>query len=164
MSNLDPELPGFGRENWQSTIRKYVTVHRGYVFMDDWEGRETSDITYNDSSGVLTDVLIDKGYLTADHWRGKRPKYYIEVKSTTGHCGRPFFMSKHQYRMMQEPPVTAQDSPSPDAAIYVVFRVFNVGMGTPGVKIYVDPEAMRQAGGLVFTAVTWSIVPGQGQN
>lgn len=89
--------------------------------------------------------------------------YYIEVKSTTRHCGMPFFMSKHQYQRMQDFSGTARDPPSANA-IYVVFRVFNVGMGTPGVRIYVDPEEMRRRGDLAFTAETWSVVPGQEGN
>jgi len=161
LSHLDPELPRFGQANWQSTIRKYVKVHPQYAHMDDWHGRETADITYDDDSGVLTDLLIEKGYLAPDHWRGKQPMYYIQVKSTTGHCGRPFFMSKHQYRRMQELSVAAEGSPSLDAAVYAVFCVFDVGMGNPGVRIFVDPEAARRSGSLVFTAETWSVVPGQ---
>jgi len=164
LSQLDPKLPRFGQANWQSTIRKYVKVHPQYALMDDWHGRETADITYNDSSGVLTDLLVNKGYLAPDHWQGMRPMYYIEVKSTTGHCDRPFFMSKHQYRRMQELSVTAQESPPPDATLYAVFRVFDVGMGYPGIRIYMDPEAMRRTASLVFTAETWSVVPAQAQN
>src|SRR5690349_7189738 len=137
LSQLDPKLPGFGQANWQSTIRKYVKVHPQYALMDDWHGRETADITYNDSSRVLTDLLIDKGYLAPDHWRGMRPMYYIEVESTTGHGGIPFFLSKDEYRRLQEGSVTTQESPPADATFYAVFRVFDVGMGYPGIRIYV---------------------------
>lgn len=160
LSHLDPELPEFGRPNWQSTIRKYVKVHQQYTSMDDWNGRETADITYNDKYGVLTDLLIGQGYLTPNRWRGRRPMYYIEVKATTGHCGMRFFMSKHQYKRMERLSDTAQGSPPPNS-IYVVFRVFDVGMGTPGLRIYVDPEAMRRTGDLVFTTESWSVVPRQ---
>ena len=66
--------------------------------MPTWSGRETADITYNDESGVLTGILIDNGYLSAETWTGARVDYLIEVKTTTGPCRMPFFMSKHQYR------------------------------------------------------------------
>jgi hypothetical protein len=44
--------------------------------------------------------------------------------------------------------------------IYVVFRVFNLGQGSMGMRVYVDPEVMRARGDLLFTAETWSVVPG----
>jgi hypothetical protein len=42
--------------------------------------------------------------------------------------------------------------------IYVIFRVFNLGNDSIGLKILVDPESLRQRGELAFTAVTWSVV------
>lgn len=47
-------------------------------------------------------------------------------------------------------------------AIYIIFRVFNIGTDSVGMKVYVDPERMRRRH-LVFTAETWSIVPGSGE-
>lgn len=46
--------------------------------------------------------------------------------------------------------------------IYVIFRVYQLDQGDqgPGLKIYVDPEALRLSGELNFTAPTWSVVPG----
>lgn len=93
-----PGLPEFSRDNWQSTIRKYVTVHPEYARMAAWNGRETADIVYEDNGSVLTELLIDKGYLAQDQWRGSMPEYFIEVKSTTGSRDMPFYMSKHQYQ------------------------------------------------------------------
>ncbi|PYI03189.1 hypothetical protein BO78DRAFT_452009 [Aspergillus sclerotiicarbonarius CBS 121057] len=97
LSRLSPILPGFSRDNWQSSIREYVRLHDEYADMQPWNGRETADITYSDSEGVLTSILIDKGYLRSDRWSGKTPKYYLEVKSTTSSCETPFYMSKYQY-------------------------------------------------------------------
>lgn len=91
-------LPAFSRENWESTIRRYVNIHPEYSDLTPWDGRETADITYHDRDGVLTGIFIDKGYLNSGIWNGRRPKYFIEVKSTTGSCERPFFMSKNQYQ------------------------------------------------------------------
>jgi len=44
------------------------------------------------------------------------------------------------------------------SAIYVIFRVYNLGQDNMGLKIYLDPETSRQ---LEFTAQTWSVVPVQ---
>ena len=98
LSRLDPPLAGFSRENWQSTIRSYVTGHPDYAGLQHWGGRETSDITYADYDSTLTALLIDKGYLPEDAWQGARLQYYIEVKTTTGPCHTPFYMSGDQYR------------------------------------------------------------------
>lgn len=97
LSRLNPTLPGFSRDNWESTIRKYVRLHGDYADMEPWNGRETADITYTDSGGVFTSLLIDKGYLRSEIWAGRRPKYYLEVKSTTSTWETPFYMSKFQY-------------------------------------------------------------------
>lgn len=98
LSRLNPTLPGFSRDNWQSTIRKYVRLHDEYSDMQPWQGRETADFTYTDTAGVFTSLLIEKGYLSPDVWTGKRPQYFIEVKSTTASWDTPFYMSKHQYK------------------------------------------------------------------
>jgi hypothetical protein len=98
LSHLNPGLPGFSRQNWQSTIRKYVTAHHEYSDMDPWNGKETTDIIYDDRDGVLTSLFIDKEYLSSEVWAERRPKYFIEVKSTTRSCETPFFMSKNQYQ------------------------------------------------------------------
>ncbi|KAI0977216.1 hypothetical protein F4678DRAFT_468441 [Xylaria arbuscula] len=91
-------LPGFSRQNWQSNMRKYVIVHPEYADMNEWSGWETSDITYCDVQGKLTTELIEKGYLVRNTWEGKHPNYFIEVKTTTGSCEKPFYTSKAQYQ------------------------------------------------------------------
>ena len=98
LSRLDPALSGFSLDNWQSKIRHYVSVHDEYSGIQPWRGSETSDFRYTDSSGTLTSMLIDKGYLRSNIWSGKRPEYYLEIKSTTGPCENPFYMSKYQYQ------------------------------------------------------------------
>lgn len=100
LSNLfaPRRLPGFSINNWQSTIREYVTVHTEYADMEPWRGQETSDIVYVDYGAVLTDLLIGKGYLAREIWAEKTPKYFIEVKTTTMSCDTPFYMSKAQYQ------------------------------------------------------------------
>ncbi|KAG6355673.1 hypothetical protein INS49_003636 [Diaporthe citri] len=101
LSHLDPALPNFSRANWQSNMRRYVTVHPDYANMSPWTGRETSDITYMDTQGVLTDLLIRNHYLDGDRWTGRTPKYFIEVKTTTSTCDAPFYMSNAQYQRIR---------------------------------------------------------------
>ncbi|KAK8009461.1 hypothetical protein PG991_012012 [Apiospora marii] len=151
-------LPGFSRSNWQSTIRRYVTVHPEYRAMPPWLGRETSDLVYRDTEGALTDCLIDRGFLDQQEWAGKRPQYFLEVKTTTSNCDTPFYMSKAQYRRMQENSVAAGNK----STIYVIFRVYYLGQDSMGLKIYVDPEALRVSQSLKFTAESWSVTPAYG--
>lgn len=98
LSGLSPPLPGFGRENWQSQIRKFVTVHAKYSDMLPWNGRETSDIVYHDKDRILTELLVEKGHLQREDWLKKTPRYFIEVKCTVGKASTPFYISKAQYR------------------------------------------------------------------
>lgn len=145
--------------------------------MEPWEGRETSDITYNDSNGVLTELLIRNHYLDRDRWAGRTPKYFIEVKTTTSSCDAPFYMSNAQYQRVSAGVHTqtsadiltslgqmgnATFSEGDQNEIYVIFRVYQLDRGDqgPGLKVYVDPEALRLSGELDFTAQTWSVVPG----
>jgi hypothetical protein len=90
-------LPSFSTENWKSTIRKEVRAHPKYQDMEPWQGRETADITYHDSTGVFTSILVQNGYLESDVWRSARPIYYLEVKTTTRDCSEQFYMSGSQY-------------------------------------------------------------------
>ncbi|KAK3941989.1 hypothetical protein QBC46DRAFT_257257 [Diplogelasinospora grovesii] len=155
LSRLDPALRGWSRENWQSTIRRYVTIHPDYADMDAWSGRETADITYEDTEGDFTAMLVDRGYLDQDEWQDARPRYYIEVKTTTGPCGTPFYMSKYQYQRMRDVHDADQH-----AQVYMILRVFEIESGGIGMSVYLDPERLRLDGRLVFTGETWSVVPG----
>lgn len=66
--------------------------------MSAWNGRETADLVYTDNFGTLTSILVENGYLSGEAWARRRPTYLLEVKTTTGPCETPFFMSKHQYK------------------------------------------------------------------
>ncbi|KAI0136379.1 ino80 chromatin remodeling complex protein [Xylariales sp. AK1849] len=138
-----------------SNVRKYVKVHPEYATMEPWVGSETSDIIHADCEGALTRCLIEKGYLARDMWSSRRPKYFIEVKTTTMSCETRFFMSKAQYRRMKDNAITAESRDT----IYVIFRVYNLGQDNMGVRIYLDPETLRLSEQLRFTAETWSVVP-----
>ncbi|KAJ6063689.1 hypothetical protein N7499_012369 [Penicillium canescens] len=154
LTQLVPALTDWSYLNWQSTIRRYVTIHPDYANMEPWYGRETADITYDDTEGDFTALLIDNGYLDAEEWRDKRPKYYIEVKTTTGPLRTPFYMSKHQYERMR-----AVHNMSDHSEVYMILRVFDIRGDNIGMSVYLDPEQLRLDGGLVFTGETWSIVP-----
>ncbi|CAG9997117.1 unnamed protein product [Clonostachys byssicola] len=148
------QLPGWSRGNWQSTIRKYVTEHPDYHDMGPWYQRETADIVYQDVQGEFTALLIDNGYL-GEEWRAARPKYLLEVKTSTGPLAAPFYMSKNQYRLMQN-----IHSIEDRSEVYMILRVFWLDSNNIGMRVYLDPEHMRQEGGLIFTGETWSIIPG----
>ncbi|KAF4468849.1 ATPase-like ATP-binding domain [Fusarium albosuccineum] len=153
------ELPNWDRGNWQSTIRKYVTIHPDYLGMTAWNRKETADLVYLDTAGSFTDTLIDCGCL-GDEWYGARPKYYIEVKTTTGPCGTPFYMSGNQYQLMGR-----IHSKEDHEEIYIIFRVFWLNSSNIGLRIYVDPEKLKQNEQLMFREQTsWSITPGPGQS
>ncbi|KAI1799715.1 hypothetical protein F4811DRAFT_565353 [Daldinia bambusicola] len=150
LSSMNPSLRGFTRNNWTSTIRRYVTIHPEYEDMPIWSGIETSDLEYEDIDGKLTSVLISKGHLNSG-WRGSRPKYYIEVKTTPGGRDTPFFMSDAQYHKMKR--LSTRDS------IYVIFRVSDLYTGGLTLDIYVDPAKLAEEGRLVFTADKWTVKP-----
>jgi len=44
--------------------------------------------------------------------------------------------------------------------IYTIFRVFNLGKESTGLRIYIDPEEQRRVGKLKFTTNKYAVVPG----
>ena len=79
-----------------------MSVHSDYADIEPWYGRETADITYHDNEGRLTDLLIGYGYLDQETWGDRKPNYLLEVRTTTGPCDTPFYMSKHQYQRVSQ--------------------------------------------------------------
>ena len=79
--------------------------------MTPWAGKETADLVYNDTEGDLTAVLVGNGHLNFNEWHNARPKYYIEVKTTTGPLETPFFMSKYQFMRVSILTLTLHPSP-----------------------------------------------------
>ena len=75
-----------------------MTVHESYQDMGAWEGYEQSDIMYNDIKGEFTQLLIDNGYLDGKVWANAKPRYSLEVKSSTGDCKTTFFLGIGQYQ------------------------------------------------------------------
>ncbi|KAH1320796.1 hypothetical protein KXX47_001598 [Aspergillus fumigatus] len=155
---LSSDLPGFSRDNWRSTIRRHISVHPDYYDLTPWSGVETADVVYRDISSALTTTLIDAGCLSHARWHGSNPTYYIEVKTTTGECGSAFFMSKSQYRRMQAM-WTDRNVELEEPEIYVVFRVYYLGKENMGLKVYVDPERLRQEERLIFSPESYSVYP-----
>ncbi|OAX80406.1 hypothetical protein ACJ72_05266 [Emergomyces africanus] len=49
----------------------------------------------------------------------------------------------------------------PNDEIYMIFRVYHLDKERISVQIYLDPESLRQAGRLIFTAESYSVLPGQ---
>jgi len=70
--------------------------------MEAWTGVETADITYEDTGGAFTQFLIEQGYLDLKVWEKARPKYYLEVKTTTKDCDTRLFVSKAQYKRVSQ--------------------------------------------------------------
>lgn len=72
-------------------------MHSHYRTLKPWDGTEKADIVFEDIQGELTKLLIDRGFLDPAIWREARPKYLIEVKTTTLRSNTRFFMSKAQF-------------------------------------------------------------------
>ena len=54
-------------------------------------------------------------------------------------------------------------TPNNRSVIYTVFRVYNLGQGGMGLKIYVDPESLRLNEKLEFmTDGSWLVTPAAG--
>jgi hypothetical protein len=73
--------------------------------MQDWVGRETADIVYQDRDGSLTQYLRDNcagdfpDQIRIDHDFEAHPiEYYLEVKTTTSACSTKFYLSHLQYK------------------------------------------------------------------
>ncbi|KAJ9143512.1 ATPase-like, ATP-binding domain [Pleurostoma richardsiae] len=155
LSRLNPTLRDWGRENWRSGIRQYVTIHPDYTDMKAWREMETTGFTYKDKHGDLTAVLVDRGYLDREEWHNARPEYFLDVKTTTGPYNTPFYMSKYQYKRMQD-----VHNEKGHSKVYMILRVFNIESQAIGMSVCIDPERQRSDGRLLFTGETWSAVPG----
>lgn len=166
-------MPDWSLSNWQSTIRTCVKIHPDYENIEPWHTRETADLVYADTHGHFTNTLIGCGHLNHEEWHGARPTYYIEVKTTTGPCRTPFYMSRNQFELASDSGefsrVMANYSQmgrihrrNDHSMVYMILRVFGLQSDKIGMCVYLDPEQLRQDGRLSFTGQTWSVVPGTG--
>jgi hypothetical protein len=148
-------LPDFGIQNWRSSLRTLVSVNENYHSISSWSARETSDIVYQDRNSTLTNLFIRNGYLE-ENWRGRRPEYYIEVKSTISLSEETsFYCSQRQLDMMEEKKLIPNEATD---EIYVIARVFALGLRSQ-IKLYVDPSAHRRDGTLEFRADNYTVTP-----
>ncbi|EJD42158.1 hypothetical protein AURDEDRAFT_186148 [Auricularia subglabra TFB-10046 SS5] len=133
---LDDCTTPFTYENWTSSFRSLA----GFP---PFLGDEVADFVYHDTDGVLTQRLFpfDQDFLGS-------PKYFIEVKSTSGDQSKPFFMKKRQFLEAFRMSRSNSDESAP-LQLYVLFRVSSIGgHGTPVLKPYVDPHDMLSRGTL----------------
>lgn len=88
--------------HWTSKLRKYAGL-------PDYPHAEITDLTFPDTSGHLSRLLFSWSrngspprwlQIAADDHVGPRPTYWMEVKTTTGACENPFFVSSHQYELV----------------------------------------------------------------
>ncbi|KAL8930620.1 MAG: hypothetical protein Q9208_000491 [Pyrenodesmia sp. 3 TL-2023] len=136
-------LPGFGLENWKSTIRDRVKLHADYHHIEkNNDRRAIADIEYADESRKFTQFLTEKGHLAHRLSKSEKPLYHIEIKTTlSSDWQEPFFMSKAQEQHIQE-------------------KRIEDGQGDrTGMHIYVDPETKRRNGELEFSTHTWAVKP-----
>jgi hypothetical protein len=150
-------LPGFTRQNWQSRIRHFVSQHPEYSDIGSWSGTESADIVYDDSESRFTSLLIENGYLNRDIWADRRPTYYIEVKTSTSFLQTPFYVSQNQYDSMDLMMLSEEEASD---EVYMIARVFCLGLSTMGLKFYLDPSALRCRGLLEFrTTDKYEVTP-----
>ncbi|UNI18105.1 hypothetical protein JDV02_004396 [Purpureocillium takamizusanense] len=150
------ELPGWSHNNWQSRIRTYAKALPEYADMQAWTASETSDLVYDDIEGHFTDMLIGCGHLEESEWRGARPKYFLEVKTTTGPLETPFYVSGKQYRLMEQKHHAEHRS-----ELYIILRVFCLNATAIEMCVYIDPWQLKEDGALRFDSQPWAVTPGE---
>lgn len=64
-----------------------------------------SDFTLRDTAKEFSDLLRDRGDLYSDRWADSNTTFHIEVKSTTGACDEPFYMSYNQQNLVSTPQI-----------------------------------------------------------
>ena len=82
---------------------------------------------------------------------------HLEVKTTTGPCTAPFFMSQNQYRLMQDK-VYDQNSAAAPEDLYVILRVYNLLSGDTRMRAYINPWHPKD-NVLQFVADPWKVMP-----
>ncbi|KAL2441686.1 hypothetical protein ABEF95_016087 [Exophiala dermatitidis] len=162
-------VTNFGIDHWQSSIRHYVNILPEYAAEPSWHGREISDIMYKGSCPRLMELLRENTRFPYPAWlRGpsrststRTPvvNYHIEVKTTSGPCNTPFFMSSNQYRLMRDK-ACPNDSTTPPRDLYLIMRVFNLFSSRIGLQVYINPWHLRDTA-LEFVADPWKVVPQQ---
>ena len=151
-------------DNWQSSIRHYVGALHEYKNEAPWRGREISDIMYSGRCLRLQDFLRQNTSHPYPPWLDSDVAphpvlYHIEVKTTSGPCSTPFFMSQNQYKLMRQKACDPQSRTAP-TDIFVIVRVFNLFSSRIGVQVYINPWHLKE-NGLEFVADPWKVVPSE---
>jgi hypothetical protein len=133
-------------------VFKLLEKHAGPAFVEqfgEWRRedvtKEHADFTYADTdhhlSHWLSDWLAEQGLSGTFDWLVKRPKYHIEVKSTTGSYEEPFQMSSLQMAEARRMSPTENPDTGKDAIdFYLLFRVYNLSSpADTRFEIRVDP-------------------------
>lgn len=161
-------LPDFGTDNWQSTIRHNVTVLAEYANLSSWPPPEISDLVYETNSSLFEHFLRRRSYnrdqLPSWPVSGGDPiQWLVEVKTTTGPCSTPFFMSKNQHQLMKDHALNREVSQfqapliARPKTVYVIFRVYNLLNNNIGLAIFVDPWHLKD-NVLQFVADPWKVI------
>ncbi|KAH7302958.1 hypothetical protein B0I35DRAFT_500441 [Stachybotrys elegans] len=125
-------------ENWTSKFRSDA----GYPPFDMPEG-DFSDFTYIDRDGGMKAYLQSAGLSVNAAWSNSTT-YHLEVKTTVGRCGEPFYMSHNQVALMQRYNNDALHA-------YILVRVFSIE-DEPNFKLYPSPWSLATQGVLDFAA------------
>ena len=150
-------FPEFGLENWQSGIREFANVHPEYIHLTNWQGYEVADFMYKDNTGRFENWLHHTCPQFFPPLPGNKTiDYLIEVKTTTGPCCTPFFVSGNQYRLMKR--YSLGDGSEKKTTVYLIFRVYNLLSSNMAMEVYVDPWRLRDDV-LEFVADPWKVVP-----
>lgn len=157
-------MTDFSLDNWQSSIRHYVKELPAYQDVPPWQGREISDIMYEGNCPRLVSILRQNTKSALPAWyRTGTPqgavKYHIEVKTTSGPCNTPFFMSPRQYNLMREKACDPHSMTAPEE-VFVIMRVFNLFSANIGLQVFIDPWHLRQSA-LKFVADPWKVIPSE---
>ena len=129
-----------------------------------WSGREISDIMYKGKCPRLMDILRENTTFPYPAWlesvmTSAKVHYHIEVKTTSGPCSTPFFMSSNQYKLMREK-ACEPNSPTAPKELFVIMRVFNLFSRNIGLQVYINPWHLRDTA-LDFVADPWKVIPSE---
>jgi hypothetical protein len=98
--------------HWASSIRATVKVHPDFTDIDHPGRIERADFEYSEVDDLLGGIVIELAHndeqlrqilSSQGAAQGGKIEYLVEVKTTTGPCSNPFFMSRKQYQLVRKP-------------------------------------------------------------
>ena len=165
----------FGYQNWQSKIRRHISVTNQYQTMSPWTGPDLDIVVEDESFNVaewleescqqgLPDTLLslDRGMI----------RFEFEVKTTIGACSDRMFMSHAQYqrvsplRFRLSPSRTSNNIPQMHRhhvqfdntkTIFVLARVYDLLSPVPKLALFVDPTRFMGSTLLFNSETTWHV-------